>query len=79
MISTLEGVVSHRTLLQQLPFIEDPDAEIEAVKKEKLENVELQRELFSMRPNTMPDNLDGEDEDADEDADVDANEDENVD
>jgi SPP1 family phage portal protein len=73
MISTLEGVVSHRTLLQQLPFIEDPDAEIEAVKKEKLENVELQRELFSMRPNTMPSNLDDEDEDTDADEDDDEN------
>lgn len=33
-VSSLQGVVSKRTLLQQLPFVEDPDAEIEALKQE---------------------------------------------
>lgn len=60
-VSTLEGVVSHRTLLQQLPFVEDPDAEIEALDKEKEANVKRQQALFSMRPNTQPpDDTDGE-------------------
>lgn len=33
-VSTLSGKVSQRTLLQQLPFVEDPDAEIAALKNE---------------------------------------------
>ncbi len=34
-ISNLEGKVSTRQLISLLPFIEDPDAEIEALEKEK--------------------------------------------
>ena len=33
-VATLAGKVSQRTLLQQLPFVEDPDAEIKALKNE---------------------------------------------
>ena len=60
-VSALEGVVSHRTLLQQLPFVEDPDAELEAVQKEEAEKLKAQMALFSMRQNTPP-----EDDDLDE-------------
>lgn len=37
-ISNLEGEVSSRTLLSLLPFVEDPDAELEALRMEQEEN-----------------------------------------
>lgn len=40
-INTLRGMVSNRKLLELLPFINDVDAEIEALKKEKSENINL--------------------------------------
>lgn len=40
MIQKLEGIVSDKTLLAQVPFVEDVDAEIEQKKEEKEENVE---------------------------------------
>lgn len=55
MVGTLEGIVSHRTLLQQLPFVEDPDAELKAVQEENAAKLKAQQELFLMRPNTPPD------------------------
>ena len=54
MVSMLEGHVSQKTLLQQLPFVEDPDAEIEALKKEADAELKRQQALFMMRPNTPP-------------------------
>lgn len=41
MVNTLRGLVSDKTLLTQLPFIADADAEMEAVKAQKAENMEL--------------------------------------
>lgn len=41
MVNTLRGLVSDRTLLSQLPFVSDVDAELEAVKEQKAENIEL--------------------------------------
>lgn len=61
-ISMLSGTVSKKTLLQQLPFIEDPDAEIEAVEKENTEAVQRQQMLFSMRLNDLPPHLEEDDE-----------------
>lgn len=40
-VNTLRGVVSTKTLLSLLPFVEDVEAELEAVNKEKEENMEL--------------------------------------
>lgn len=40
MINTLKGVVSDKTLLGQLPFISDINAELEAVKAQKKANIE---------------------------------------
>lgn len=41
LINSLQGVVSNETLLSQLPFISDVNAEIEAVKKQKEESMAL--------------------------------------
>lgn len=41
LVNSLRGLVSDRTLLSLLPFISDVDAELEAIKKEKEENMEL--------------------------------------
>ena len=65
-IANLDGKVSTRTLIQLLPFVEDPDAEVENVKKEKEDNVEAQRRVFSVNENTAPeDTIPKEEEDAD--------------
>ena len=41
MINNLKGIVSDATLLSQIPFISDVNAEIEAVQKQKQENMQL--------------------------------------
>lgn len=66
MIANLDGKVSTRTLIQLLPFVEDPDAEVANVKKEKEDNVEAQRRVFSVNENTAPeDTIPKEEEDVD--------------
>ena len=41
MINSLQGIVSNETLISQLDFVSDVNAEIEAVKKQKAENMAL--------------------------------------
>ena len=41
LVNALKGTVSDKTLLSQLPFIDDIEAEIEAVQKQKQENMSL--------------------------------------
>ena len=41
MVNTLRGLVSDKTLLSQIPFVSDVEAEIQAVKEQKSENMEL--------------------------------------
>ena len=41
MVNGLQGIVSNQTLLSQVPFITDINAEIEAVQKQKQENMAL--------------------------------------
>lgn len=48
MIGKLKGSVSDATLLAQLPFVEDVNAELEAVQAQKLQNMEL----YSFAPKT---------------------------
>nr|WP_297935349.1 phage portal protein [uncultured Lachnoclostridium sp.] len=62
-VANLQNNVSVKTLLKLLPFVEDPDYEIEEVKKEKDEEVKRQQELFSQGKNTPPEFNDEEDED----------------
>lgn len=67
-VSMLQNRVSEKTLLNLLPFVEDPDGEIEAVQDQKEEAVRLQQESFSIRPNTPPE-TDETDEDEEMDKD----------
>ncbi|MFC5468422.1 phage portal protein [Cohnella suwonensis] len=48
MISTLSGSVSKRTLISQLSFVDDPDAEVKAVEAEKDADVKRQQQSFGM-------------------------------
>ena len=61
-VQSLKDSVSARTLLKLLPFVEDPDYEIEEVEKQKEEDVRRQRELFSQGANTPPDETEEEED-----------------
>ena len=52
-INNLEGKVSLRQLISLLPFVEDPDAELEELEEEKEKNRE--RTPFFNQVNTKPD------------------------
>lgn len=65
-VANLQSEVSARTLLKLLPFVEDPDYEIEAVNKEKAEDVKRQQELFAQglnKPSKFEDEEEKERED----------------
>lgn len=62
-VANLQNNVSAKTLLKLLPFVEDPDYEIEEVEKQKAEEVKRQQDLFGMGANTPPDFGDDEEED----------------
>lgn len=51
----LWGKVSRKTLLSQIPFVEDPEEELKAVEKEETEAFERQKEAFGLGSNTPPD------------------------
>ena len=55
-VNALSGKVSQVTLLSQLPFVENPVEEVEAVKKEQEEALKQQQELFAAQgqENTPP-------------------------
>jgi len=55
MAGNLKGTVSQRTLLSQIPFIEDPDKEIKAVTQESEEAVRRQKAIFGLDGNPPPD------------------------
>ena len=55
MIANLSGVVSQKTLISQLDFVEDPDAEVEAVKKESQEKLKQQQQAFGNYAEGDPD------------------------
>ena len=42
-VTSLQGIVSEKTLLSLLPFVSDVDAEAEAMAEQKRANVELFR------------------------------------
>lgn len=46
-VNKLNGIVSTRTLLQQIPFIEDVDAEMDDIAKEKKENAANEAAAFA--------------------------------
>lgn len=56
----MKDLVSMKTLLKQIPFVEDPDTELEELQKQKEEAVKQQQEMFAMGYNNPPE--DAEDE-----------------
>ena len=60
-VANLWGKVSKKTLLSQVPFVDDPDEELKAVQQEEKENLQKQKEIFGNAPNTSPE-IEGKDE-----------------
>lgn len=58
LVNALKGTVSDKTLLSQLPFVDDVDAELEAVQKQKEANMGL----FNFTTPDVDDDLDGDNE-----------------
>ena len=54
MVSNLKGIVSQKTLLAQIPFVENVDDEMAAVQKESEENLKQQQEMFGIQKNDPP-------------------------
>ena len=50
-VSTLSGHVSEKTLLKQLPFVEDPQLEVEEAAKQRQETAAMQRAQFGIFAN----------------------------
>lgn len=65
-VSNLWGKVGKKTLLSQIPFVEDVDAELETVEKESQEALEQQQKMFGNQPNTPPPDDEEEDEKKDD-------------
>ena len=61
-IGILNGQVSQKTLIKQLPFVEDPDAEVEAVREESKEKLQIQQEIFGQTMEMGSENTPPEDE-----------------
>ena len=59
MIANLSGKVSTKTLIEQLPFVEDAESEVKTVEKESEEAALRQQKIFSA-PNNVPFNNDDE-------------------
>ena len=53
-IANLKDMVSQRTLIGMLPFVEDPDKELAAVQEEQSKKVQQQKELFMTNMNEQP-------------------------
>lgn len=49
-INNLESTISKRSLVKLLPFVEDPDAELEAAGEENKRRLLSERELFGNTP-----------------------------
>lgn len=60
-VGNLWGKVSRKTLLSQIPFVDNVDEELAAVEKEEEANAKRQQQIFGSEPNTpIEDNADGE-------------------
>ena len=53
-MANLWGKVSRKTLLSQVPFVDDVDEELKALETEEEENLKRQQEVFGMQANTPP-------------------------
>lgn len=49
-VSNLKGMVSKKTLLSQIPFVDDVEAELEAVEQEAAEEMKRQQDMFGNNP-----------------------------
>ena len=66
-VSNLWGKVGKKTLLAQIPFVDDPEEDLKTVEKEAEDDWKRQQEMFSMTANTPPDDTDTSDSDSDSD------------
>ena len=57
--ANLWGKVSRKTLLSQIPFVDNVEEEIAALEKEEAETLRRQQALFGIGSNTPPDELGG--------------------
>lgn len=62
-VANLWGKVSKKTLLSQIPFVDDVEEELKAVEKEVQEAVEQQQAMFGIGTNTPLDDGDSSEED----------------
>ena len=60
-VSNLWGKVGKKTLLAQIPFVDDPEEELKTVEKEAEDDLKRQQEMFSMTANTPPEHGDDAD------------------
>lgn len=59
-VSNLWGKVSRKTLLSQIPFVDDVDAELKAVEEEEKRNTERQKQIFGGYVNEPLEREDGQ-------------------
>lgn len=57
--ANLWGKVSRKTLLSQIPFVDDPEEELKAVEKEEQKAMEQQKAMFGLGSNTPPEGQEG--------------------
>ncbi|MCI9101122.1 MAG: phage portal protein [Lachnospiraceae bacterium] len=60
-VANLWGKVGKKTLLSQIPFVEDPDEELVTVEREAQEAAEQQQKMFGLHQNTPPDEEEDDD------------------
>lgn len=65
-IANLKGFVSRKTLVQQLPFVEDPEGEIDAVDEENVQAMKQQQQMFGYAENTPPNEEESDNESKDD-------------
>lgn len=78
-VANLWGKVGKKTLLAQIPFVDDPEEELKTVEKEAEDDLKRQQEMFSMTANTPPDDADDPDREKDDTANSDEKKDGKVD
>lgn len=61
-VANLWGKVSRKTLLSQIPFVEDPEAELKIVEAEEREALKQQQEMFGNHDNTPPEDPEQKDD-----------------
>ena len=59
---SLKDFVSMNTLIKQIPFVEDPDKELQDLQKQKDEAIKQQQELFAQGYNNPPEEDERENE-----------------